>query len=113
MVAATLVSPMGKDTAVGHDPFSQTLTPVQILQTRAAAPVVSLPQPVVFSNDHQGNSTGSVESIGQSADKTAKVERKPSTDHESKKRKVSYKIPRYTRRNQSRSEPSNKSQATD
>lgn len=113
MVAATLVSPMGKDTAIGHDPFSQTLTPVQILQTRATAPVVSLPQPVVHLNDHQGNSTGSVENGGQSADTTAKVAREPSTDHDSKKRKVSYKIPRYTRRNQSRSEPSNKSQATE
>lgn len=109
MVAATLVSPMGKDTAIGHDPFSQTLTPVQILQTRATAPVVSLPQSVVHSNDHQGNSTGSVEDGGQSALTTAKVARKSSTDHDSKKRKISYKIPRYTRRNQSRSEPSNKS----
>lgn len=113
MVTATLASPMGKDTAIGHDPFSQTLTPVQILQTRAAAPVVSLPQPMVHTNDHQGNSTGPFESGGQSADKTAKSVRKPGTDHDSKKRKVSYKIPRYTRRNQSRSEPSNKSQATE
>lgn len=108
MVAASLVSPIGKDTTAGHDPFSQTLTPVQILQTHATTPVVSLPPPVVHSDD-QGTSKDPAEETRQAANNAAKTVRDPSTDHDSKKRKVSYKIPRYTRRNQSRSEPSNKS----
>lgn len=108
MVAASLVSPIGQDPKAVHDPFSQTITPVQIQQTRATGPVVSLPRPVVHSID-QGTSEVPAELSLQFADNTAKKVNKPSTDHDSKKRKVSYKIPRYTRRNQSRSEPSNKS----
>lgn len=110
MVAASLVSPTGKDTTAGHDPFSQTLTPVQILQPRATVPVVSLPQLIVHSDD-QGSSDGLAVVGRQSLNDTTKRVNILSTDHDSKKRKVSYKIPRYTRRNQSRSEPSSKSSA--
>lgn len=107
MVAASLLSPVDRDTTAGHDPFSQTLTPVHILQNHATGPVVSLPRPVVQLGG-QGTSMGPAEKTCQAAHNNAKMPKKPSADHDSNKRKVSYKIPRYTRRNQSRSEPSNK-----
>lgn len=100
-------SPLGKTTTTGHDPFSQTITPVHIKQPNSAIPIVSLPRPVGKGKEPQG-ADGSVDDVAQSSEVSAvgKPAVKPKVDRESKARKVSYKIPRYTRRNQSRSEPS-------
>lgn len=106
MAAALLVSPTDKKTPTGHDPFSQTITPVPTASPRAGAIVVSLPRPVVPASE-QGTSKGPAETDGQSVDKTAHKVNKTQTDQD-KPRKISYKIPRLARRHQSRSEPSTK-----
>ncbi|CAN8098919.1 unnamed protein product [Discula destructiva] len=107
MAAASLVSSTARDTPAGHDPFSQTLTPVQMIQPPAKAPIVSLPPPVVASNKNSATD-GPAETGRQATEDTACKVTASRTDQD-KKRKISYKIPRYTRRNQSRSEPSTKS----
>lgn len=107
MAAMSLASPLGKNTPAdlpaGHDPFSQTITPIQIVQPRATAPVVSLPRPVTPMSD-RNTVAGPAETGHGAADNSHKATH---TDQD-KKRKISYKIPRYNRRNQSRSEPSRK-----
>lgn len=107
MAAMGLVSPTAKRTPAGHDPFSQTITPVHMTQPRDAAPVVSLPPPVTQPSE-QSTSGGPAESSHQHASSASNKVTHSHTDQE-KKRKASYKIPRYTRRNQSRSEPSTRS----
>lgn len=108
---AAACSPTGKAMIVGHDPFSQTLTPVHIQQSSIVTPVVSLPRPIEplsiesFSDEVTVNAQ-------QSAKPTAKRVVGPRAGQEGQKRKVSYKIPRYVRRNQSRSEPSDSRTAT-
>lgn len=87
-----------------HDPFSQTLTPVHMQQSSVALPVVSLPRPVGFLNV-QSPSTELTDNARQSIETAAKLVGESEADQGSKKRKISYKIPRYVRRNQSRSEP--------
>lgn len=107
--ALGLVSPTAKHTPAGHDPFSQTLTPVQIPRPRDTAPIVSLPPPVTQRPSEESTSGGPAEGSRQHAG-TGNTTYKVNQAHidQDKKRKASYKIPRYTRRYQSRSEPFSK-----
>lgn len=107
IAAMATLSPHGNFETANHDPFSQTLTPIQLQQPRVMAPVISLPCPVI-ARTIQGSSEDSGDSERVSAATTAKSEAQ-GTDRETENRKVSYKIPRYARRNQSRSEPSDSS----
>lgn len=103
--ASAACSPTGKGTMIGHhDPFSQTLTPVHMQQFDTVPPVVSLPRPAVLPST-QGSSADSTDNARQSTEAAAKLVGESEADQESKKRKISYKIPRYVRRNLSRSEP--------
>lgn len=108
-------SPIGKGTTAGHDPFSQTLTPIPVQQSSVTHPVVSLPHPV-----EAVRLQSTVKTSGGSADNehtptVSVTETDPQTtkaDQDSKKRKVSYKIPRLTRRYESRSQPAGSCTAT-
>lgn len=109
IAAAATASPNGNFETANHDPFSQTLTPVQLYQPRVMPPVISLPCPVIARTVQQ-SSTDSGDSERLSAPVAAESQAAEELDEEPKMRKVSYKIPRYTRRNhQSRSEPSDSS----
>lgn len=83
-------------------------TPVKILAE--GGPVVSLPWPTGRSWT-QSTSEGSVDSGPVAVKDTTKPAAKHAIEQKKQPRKVSYKIPRYTgsRRNQSRSEPSDSS----
>lgn len=80
-------------------------TPVKILAE--GGPVVSLPRPTGRSWT-QSTSEDSVDNGPVAVKDTIKPAAKPAIEQKKQPRKVSYKIPRYTgsRRNQSRSEPS-------
>lgn len=80
-------------------------TPVTILAE--GSPVVSLPWPTGRSWT-QSTSEESVDNGPVAVKDMTKPAAKPAIEHKKQPRKVSYKIPRYTgsRRNQSRSEPS-------
>lgn len=109
MAAAAIASPNGNIETANHDPFSQTLTPVQLYQPRVMPPVISLPCPVV-ARTAQRSSTDSGDRERLSALVATESQAAEELDEETRTRKVSYKIPRYTRRNhQSRSEPSDSS----
>lgn len=83
-------------------------TPVKILAE--GGPVVSLPRPTGRSWT-QSTSEGSVDGGPVAVKDTTKPAAKQAIEQKKQPRKVSYKIPRYTgsRRNQSRSEPSDSS----
>lgn len=103
--ATTAYSPTSKPTMAGHDPFSQTLTPVHMQQPGVVPPIVSLPRPVEPPNA-QSFAESSTKHAQHSIDTAARPVSKIKAVQDNQKRKVSYKIPRYTRRGQARSEPS-------
>lgn len=83
-------------------------TPVKILAE--GGPVVSLSRPTGRSWT-QSTSEESFDNGPMAVKDTAKPAAKPAIEQKKQPRKISYKIPRYTgsRRNQSRSEPSDNS----
>lgn len=101
------LSPTGKTTATGHDPFCQTVTPVPKQQAALIPPVVSLPMlpsadaQATTSTEEHSDVNGQDAPTGGATDGTSKSK----SDQNRKTRKVSYKIPRYNRRYQSRSQP--------
>lgn len=104
--AAAACSPTAKGMVTGHhDPFSQTLTPVHMQQSSVMTPVVSLPLPVKHHGKQATLEDAVLDSGRQSTEITAKPDGESAIDPERKKRRISYKIPRYVRRHQSRSEP--------
>lgn len=95
-----------------------SLSPAPVVMTSATpvkifvegGPVVSLPRPTGRSWT-QSTSEGSVDNCPLAVEDTTRPAAKPAFEQKKQPRKVSYKIPRYTgsRRNQSRSEPSDSS----
>lgn len=112
IAAAANASPDDHGETANHDPFSQTLTPVQLYQPRVMPPVISLPRPAVARAVQQSsNESGNSDQLAAPA--AAASQAAEELDEGAKTRRVSYKIPRYTRRyHQSRSEPSDSSSNT-